>query len=229
MAAAEETLAYLTDLCAAKRADPADDLISAMVQMHDEGGRMSDTELVSTSWLLLVAGHETTVHLIGNGMRALLTHPGQPARLRSDPGLLPDAIEEFLRYDGPISTSTFRFTTEPVTIGGVDIPAGQLVVVSLLSANRDAAQYDDADRFRQLLGRFPALELAEAVVLLPTPVTGGPALPEALARLARFDGRTSRDAVTFGGVGGARSGDRTGRAEGHCCAARHRMNGAPHG
>ncbi|MFI6182726.1 cytochrome P450 [Nonomuraea sp. NPDC051191] len=147
MAAAEETLAYLTDLCAAKRADPADDLISAMVQMHDEGGRMSDTELVSTSWLLLVAGHETTVHLIGNGMRALLTHPGQPARLRSDPGLMPDAIEEFLRYDGPISTSTFRFTTEPVTIGGVDIPAGQLVVVSLLSANRDAAQYDDADRF----------------------------------------------------------------------------------
>ncbi|MEU1393123.1 MULTISPECIES: cytochrome P450 [unclassified Nonomuraea] len=193
VAAAEETLAYLTDLCAAKRADPADDLISAMVQMHDEGGRMSDTELVSTSWLLLVAGHETTVHLIGNGMRALLTHPGQLARLRSDPGLLPDAIEEFLRYDGPISTSTFRFTTEPVTIGGVDIPAGQLVVVSLLSANRDAAQYDDADRFdlvrkpghhlafghgihyclgaplarvegeiafRQLLERFPALELA---------------------------------------------------------------------
>ncbi|MFI6925238.1 cytochrome P450 [Nonomuraea spiralis] len=193
LAAAEETLAYLTDLCAAKRADPADDLISAMVHVHDEDGRISDVELVSTSWLLLVAGHETTVHLIGNGMRALLGHPDQLARLRADPGLLPDAIEEFLRYDGPISTATFRYTTEPVTIGGVDIPAGQLILVSLLSANRDAGQYDDPDRFditrkpaqhvafghgihyclgaplarvegeiafRQLLERFPALELA---------------------------------------------------------------------
>ncbi|MQA95171.1 MAG: cytochrome P450 [Streptosporangiales bacterium] len=192
VAAAEETLAYLTDLCAAKRAQPADDLISAMVQVHDEGGRLNETELVSTAWLLLVAGHETTVHLISNGMLALLSHPDQLARLRADLGLLPDAIEEFLRYDGPISTSTLRFTTEPVTIGGVDIPAGQLILVSLLAANRDAGQYDDADRFdvtrkagqhlafghgihyclgaplarvegavafRQLLERFPALEL----------------------------------------------------------------------
>lgn len=193
VAAAEETLAYLTALCAAKRAEPAGDLISAMVQVHDEGGRLTETELVSTAWLLLVAGHETTVHLIGNGMRALLTHPEQLARLRADLGLLPDAIEEFLRYDGPLSTSTMRYTTEPVTIGGVDIPAGQLILVSLLAANRDAGQYDDADRFdvsrkagqhlafghgihyclgaplarvegevafRQLLRRFPTLELA---------------------------------------------------------------------
>ncbi|MFI0420654.1 cytochrome P450 [Spongiactinospora sp. 9N601] len=158
VAAAEETLAYLTDLCAAKRAAPADDLISAMVRIHDEDGRIDDVELVSTAWLLLVAGHETTVHLIGNGMRALFAHPGQMARLRAEPALLPGAIEEFLRYDGPVSTGTYRYTTAPVTIGGVDIPAGQLIIVGLLSANRDAGRYDDADRFD--ITRNPAQHLA---------------------------------------------------------------------
>ncbi|MFB4284626.1 cytochrome P450 [Nonomuraea sp. MTCD27] len=159
VAAAEETLAYLGDLCAAKRADPAaDDLISAMVRVHDEGGRMSQTELVDTAWLLLVAGHETTVHLIGNGMRALLTHPDQLALLRADPTLIPGAVEEFLRYDGPLSTSTLRFTTGPVTIGGTDIPAGELILVSLLSANRDSAQYEQPDRLD--IGRAPSPHLA---------------------------------------------------------------------
>ncbi|RBQ18798.1 cytochrome P450 [Spongiactinospora rosea] len=157
VAAAQETLAYLTDLCAAKRADPADDLISAMVAVHDEDGGIDDVELISTSWVLMVAGHETTVHLIGNGMRALLAHPAQMARLRADPALLPDAIEEFLRYDGPVATGTYRYTTEPVTIGGVDIPAGQLIVVCLLSANRDAARYEDAGRFD--ITRKPAQHL----------------------------------------------------------------------
>jgi cytochrome P450 len=148
VAAAEETLAYLRDLCAAKRAAPSgNDLLSAMVRAYDEGGRMSEAELVDTAWLLLVAGHETTVHLISNGMRALLAHPDQLARLRADPGLIPGAVEEILRWDGPVSTSTLRFTTEPVTIGGTDIPAGELILVALLSGNRDAAQFEQADRF----------------------------------------------------------------------------------
>jgi cytochrome P450 len=158
VAAVEETLAYLRELCAAKRAEPAGDLISAMVQMHDEAGRMNATELVDTAWLLLVAGHETTVHLISNGMLALLRHPGQLARLRDDPGLIPDMVEEVLRYDGPISTSTLRFTTEPVTIGDADIPAGQLILVSLLAANRDHAQYERPDQFD--VTRKPAQHLA---------------------------------------------------------------------
>jgi cytochrome P450 len=158
VAAVEETLAYLRELCAAKRAEPAGDLISAMVQMHDEAGRMNATELVDTAWLLLVAGHETTVHLISNGMLALLRHPGQLARLRDDPGLIPDMVEEVLRHDGPISTSTLRFTTEPVTIGDADIPAGQLILVSLLAANRDHAQYERPDQFD--VTRKPAQHLA---------------------------------------------------------------------
>ncbi|MFI6499588.1 cytochrome P450 [Nonomuraea typhae] len=145
VAAARATIAYLGDLCAAKREKPGDDLVSALVHAHDQEGRMTMEELVSTTWLLLVAGHETTVHLIANGMRALLRRPDQMALLRADPALVPQAVEEFLRFDGPLSTSTYRFTTEPVTIGETDLPAGALVLVSLLSANRDAAQYERPD------------------------------------------------------------------------------------
>ncbi|MFI9847555.1 cytochrome P450 [Nonomuraea sp. NPDC051941] len=144
--AATEFITYLGELCEARRAAPADDLFSAMVQAQDEEGALSGRELVDTAFLLTVAGHETTVHLICNGALALLRHPDQLAKLRADPGLLPAAVEEFLRYDGPVSTSTLRFTKEPVTIGGTEIPAGQLVLVSFLSANRDAAQFADADR-----------------------------------------------------------------------------------
>ncbi|GAA3236342.1 cytochrome P450 family protein [Nonomuraea helvata] len=145
--AAVDFTAYLGELCEARRAEPTGDLLSAMVQAQDEAGALSQRELVDTAFLLTVAGHETTVHLIGNGMLALLRHPEQFAALRADPGLLPGAIEEFLRFDGPVSTSTLRFTKEPVTIGGTEIPQGQLVLVSFLSANRDAAQFGDPDRF----------------------------------------------------------------------------------
>lgn len=145
--AATDFTAYLAELCDARRAEPADDLLSAMVQAQDEEGALSRRELVDTAFLLTVAGHETTVHLICNGMLALLRHPEQFAKLREEPGLLPAAIEEVLRFDGPISTSTLRFTKEPVTLGGVEIPEGQLVLVSFLSANRDAAQFADPGRF----------------------------------------------------------------------------------
>ncbi|MEV4578346.1 cytochrome P450 [Nonomuraea jabiensis] len=144
--AATEFTTYLAELCEARRAAPADDLLSAMVQAQDEEGALSARELVDTAFLLTVAGHETTVHLICNGALALLRHPDQLAKLRAEPGLLPAAVEEFLRYDGPVSTSTLRFTKEPVTIGGTEIPARQLVLVSFLSANRDAAQFADPDR-----------------------------------------------------------------------------------
>ncbi|MFC4116349.1 cytochrome P450 [Nonomuraea zeae] len=121
--------------------DPKDDLLSAMVQAQDETGVLSRRELVDTAFLLVVAGHETTVHLICNGMLALPRHPEQLAALRENPAALPAAVEEFLRFDGPVSTSTLRFTTKPVTIGGTEIPEGRLVLVSFLSANRDAAQF----------------------------------------------------------------------------------------
>jgi 6-deoxyerythronolide B hydroxylase len=95
---------------------------------------------------MLVAGHETTVNLIANGVYLLLTHPDQREKVQSDPTLLPGAVEEFLRYESPVQTSTFRVTTEPVSYGGTEIPAGEPVLISLLSANRDEKVFTDADR-----------------------------------------------------------------------------------
>ncbi|GAA2658975.1 cytochrome P450 [Streptomyces lunalinharesii] len=144
--AGQQMFAFLGALLAEKRARPADDLLSSLVQVRDEEDRLSEGELISMALLLLVAGNESTVNLIGNSVLALLRHPDQLAALRADPALLPGAIEEFLRYDGPINTATFRSTAEPVTFSGVTIPAGELVVVSLLAANRDADRFADPDR-----------------------------------------------------------------------------------
>ncbi|MEH6376565.1 cytochrome P450 [Streptomyces sp. KLMMK] len=144
-----EVTAYLNGLIAAKRRDPGDDLMSALISTADEDGdRLSPEELLGTAWLLLVAGHETTVNLISNGVLALLQHPGQLAALRADPGLLDNAVEEMLRYDGPLETPTYRFTTAPLEIGGTLIPGGgELVLPVLADADRDPARFPDAARF----------------------------------------------------------------------------------
>ena len=145
-AASRDMALYLQRLIAAKRADPADDMLSALVHTHDDGGdRLTEPELVSMAFLLLVAGHETTVNLIANGVLALLLHPDQLAALRGDPALLPGAVEEFLRYDGPIVHATLRYTVAPVEIGGVTVPADEFVMVSLSSANRDDDRFADAE------------------------------------------------------------------------------------
>jgi len=137
---------YLQELIAAKRANPADDMLSALTNTRDEDGdSLTETELVSMAFLLLVAGHETTVNLIGNGTLALLRHPDQLAALCADPGLLPGAVEEFLRYDGPLSHATMRYTVEPVEVGGVTIPAEEFVLVALGSANRDEDRFADGE------------------------------------------------------------------------------------
>lgn len=139
---------YLTGLIEAKRAAPGEDLLSAMIHAVDEGGdRLSPDELIGMCVLLLIAGHETTVNLIGNGMRALFAHPGQLADLRADLGLLEGAIEEMLRYDGPVETSTERLALEDVEMGGVVIPAGSTVLISMADADRDPARFEDPDRF----------------------------------------------------------------------------------
>lgn len=130
----------------AKRAHPGDDLLTRLLTAHDEGDRLTGPELVSMAMLLLVAGHETTVNLIASGTLALLRHPDQFARLAADESLMPSAVEELLRFDGPNNISTFRFTTEPVWLGGVEIPAEHPVVVSPLAANRDPARFADPDR-----------------------------------------------------------------------------------
>ncbi|MFC7545685.1 cytochrome P450 [Plantactinospora sp. GCM10030261] len=137
---------FLHGLIDAKRRRPADDMLSTIVAATEDADRLSEREAVSMAFLLLVAGHETTVNLIGNGMLALLRHPDQMAALRTDPTLVPRAVEEFLRYDGPVNLATLRYTTEPVTLAGTTIPAEEFVLVSLISANRDPAQHPDPDR-----------------------------------------------------------------------------------
>ncbi|WP_410651636.1 cytochrome P450 family protein [Amycolatopsis sp. cmx-4-54] len=144
--AAAKMHAYLVDLIEEKRAEPADDLLSGLIHASDEGDSLAADELLAMAFLLLVAGFETTVNLIANSVFALLREPDQLAALRADPALLPGAVEEFLRYDGAVHLATLRFTSEPVTVGGVEIPADEFVFVSLLGANRDAGRFEDPHR-----------------------------------------------------------------------------------
>jgi cytochrome P450 len=137
---------YFTELVAAKRKAPADDLLSALIAATDEGDSLDERELIGMIFLLMIAGHETTVNLIASGMLALLTFPGELARLRSDRSLLPAAVEELLRYANPLNHATVRFTLEPVAIGGVEIPAHEWVVCVTSSANHDPARFSSPDR-----------------------------------------------------------------------------------
>jgi cytochrome P450 PksS len=137
----DEFTDYLRGLFEQRRASPGPDLISGLLAAEEQGDRLSERELFGMVFLLLIAGHETTVNLIGNGMLALLTHPDQLALLRERPELVETAVEEFLRYDGPVETSTMRFATEDVEIGGALIPRGSSVLVVLGSANRDGQRF----------------------------------------------------------------------------------------
>ncbi|MFW5747973.1 MAG: cytochrome P450 family protein [Chloroflexota bacterium] len=148
--AAMEVTMYLNEMIDARQAEPTDDLISALVQAEDDGTRMDRLELLGMIFLLLVAGHETTVNLIGNGMLALMQHPDQLALLRTnldDPTLVKAAIEEILRYNGPVETAMLRIAYEDVAFGDTVIPAGEGVLPVLLAANRDPAVFDAPDRF----------------------------------------------------------------------------------
>ncbi|MGW0767094.1 cytochrome P450 family protein [Streptomyces sp. NPDC002676] len=140
---------YLTELIEDKRCSgPSDDLLSDLIRTTaEDGDRLSAEELRGMAYLLLIAGHETTVNLIGNGVLALLTHPEQLAALRADMGLLDGAVEEMLRYEGPVETATFRYATEPLEIAGTVIERGDHVAVGLTAAQRDADRYADPHRF----------------------------------------------------------------------------------
>ncbi|MFD0418895.1 cytochrome P450 [Streptomyces sp. NPDC127108] len=144
-----EMAAYLDELIEAKRAAAADeDLLGALIRTTaEDGDRLSARELRAMAFLLLVGGHETTVGLIANSVHALLTHPGQLAELRADMGLLDGAVEESLRHEGPVSNATYRFTAEPLAIGGTVIPAGSAVIVSLAGADRDPDRFPAPDDF----------------------------------------------------------------------------------
>jgi len=146
---ADAELAVLTaEMIAWKRRNPADDLMTALIEAEEDGEKLSDDELVAQIQLLYIAGHETTVNLLANGTLALLRHPEQLAALRADPDLMPNAVDELLRYDSPLQSSR-RITLEPTVFSGVEIPPGAMVVAALASANRDAARWgEDADTLR---------------------------------------------------------------------------------
>jgi cytochrome P450 len=138
---------YLRQIVARRRAEPRDDLISRLIAARDEGGKLTEDELIATCILLILAGHETTVNLIANGTLALLRHRDQWERLVADPSRAGSATEELLRYDSPVQL-TGRLVAEDVEIGGVPVPRGTEVMFMLGSANRDEAVWDDPDAAR---------------------------------------------------------------------------------
>jgi cytochrome P450 PksS len=151
-------LRYARQIIRQRRDRPGDDLVSALTQAEAAGDRLSEDELVAMVLLLLVAGHETTVNLIGNGTLALLEHPEQMDRLRANPALIRPAVEEILRYSSPVEIATERYAREDVTVAGVTIRRGEMVLAGIASANRDERQFPRPDTFD--LTREPNRHLA---------------------------------------------------------------------
>ena len=139
---------YLRRLFAMRRAEPREDLITALIQAHEAGDHLSSDELMSMVFLLLVAGHETTVNLIAGGTLALLERPDDLARLRSEPDLLASgsAVEELLRFVSPVQIATERYAVEDVQLGGTTIPRGSLALALIASANHDEVQFAEPER-----------------------------------------------------------------------------------
>ena len=140
-----EFVAYLDDLFAKRRAEPSDDLLSALVEAEEHGDRLSENELYSMAVLLIVAGHETTVSLISSAVLTLLSNPDQLAALRRDPSLMSSAVDELLRYDSPVERTIARWVAADAEVGGQSIRRGDLVIAVIGSANRDAARFPNAD------------------------------------------------------------------------------------
>lgn len=148
MEAGAKLFAYLTALIETKRATPDDALISALIQEADDGDRFTQDEIVAMAMILLIAGHETTVNLVGNGVLALLTHPEQLALLQEKPELMASAVEEFLRWDSPVHTTPARFAAEDVEYSGVTIPARSVVLLSLAAGNRDPERFEEPEALK---------------------------------------------------------------------------------
>lgn len=156
--ASRQLAEYSHGLIEAKRANPDDTLVGALVRACDEAGRISPDEIVSMIFLLVAAGSDTPGSQLGNAVHDLLTHPEQLARLRADLSAMPAAVDELLRFNSGIATASFRFTVTDVAVGGVVIPAGEIVLLSVSAANRDSNRFPDADRLD--LSRRPVGGLA---------------------------------------------------------------------
>lgn len=136
---------FLLDLVAAKRGDPGADLLSALITARDEQDRLTEDELTSMAFMVLFAGYENTVNLLGNGMAALLAHPEQRESLQAEPDRIPAAVDELLRFDPPPQLAIRRFALTDLDIGGAHIPAGDTVMLSLASAHRDPEVFTEPD------------------------------------------------------------------------------------
>jgi cytochrome P450 len=145
-AASENVVEYAGKIIEAKRREPGDDMVSALLETGEDADRLTDSELVAMIFLMVVAGHVTTMYTLSNAIYSLLTHPDEMARLRADPSLTPAAVDELMRYDGGVAVGTFRFTAAEITVGDVVIPKGEILALSLTSANRDEARFPDADK-----------------------------------------------------------------------------------
>lgn len=145
-AASKHVIEYATQAIEAKRANPGDDMVSALLRGNDDGDKLTQDELVAMIFLFTVAGHVTSMHTVSNAVFNLLRHPDQLAKLRADLSLMPAAVDELMRYDSGVAVATFRFTAADITVGGVDIPEGEILALSLSSAHRDSAHYPEADR-----------------------------------------------------------------------------------
>ena len=138
---------FFRQLMTLRRTDPQDDLITALVRAEEAGDKLNEDELVAMLFILLLAGHETTVNLLGNGVLALLQHPDQLAKLRANPELIDSAIEEILRFTNPVQQIAPRYALEDVELHGQHIPKGSSVMCGIASANRDELVFPNADQF----------------------------------------------------------------------------------
>ncbi|MFJ9887213.1 cytochrome P450 [Streptomyces sp. NPDC091287] len=138
----QDLSAYMSALIAAKESDPGDDLLSALIHAAPER-RLTSTEILSTGFALMTGGNDTTASLVGGVIAALLTHPRERSELLAEPGRWSTSMDELIRYVSPISNALQRVTTEPVELGGVTIPAGEVVIISVMSTNRDTEQFPD--------------------------------------------------------------------------------------
>ncbi len=194
---------YLLKIIAEKRAHPQDDLISQLVQIEEAGDRLDESELLSMIALLIFAGHETTSNLIGNGMLMLFDYPAQMQHLRADLSLVPVAVEEFLRYNGPVLATAPRYATADVMLGGQQIRKGDTILTMLGSANRDETQFTQPEELDIARSLNRHVAFGQGIhVCLGAPLArleGDIAFTTLLRRLPALRLAVARDEITWKG------------------------------
>jgi cytochrome P450 len=192
---------HLRGLVARRRAEPDDGLLSALITARDQTDRLSEDELTSTAFLFIIAGHETTTNLIGNGIHLLLSDPDRAQRIRAAPQELAPAIEEFLRYESPVPVTSMRIATQPLDLFGAEVAAGDFIMVSLLAANRDGNAFAEPTELRMDRDPNPHLAFGHGIhVCIGAPLArlqAQVAIGQFLARFPRARLAVAPDAVRW--------------------------------